>query len=222
MKNITVIVVFMLVFFRSNGQEVKVDVGYKYLYSNQWDKAIQMYNFSRPNLIEKQPLLMHGLNTSISSIFKSTKNVKQGLNVSYSYFRSLAENENSINLINLHFLNMGYMLHYENSEKLKGLYTDFMLSVTSSGVFRRLNEAPFIYDETQSKAFGIGGEINVKCGYYFKLKNKAYFSPYVMCGYTPYLFSPNTEVVINQTKGLASKNWTSILTGQVGLAFHLK
>ena len=222
MKNITASVVFMLAFFHATGQEVKVDVGYKYLYSNQWDKAIQTYNFSRPDLIEKQPLLMHGLNTSISYIFKSTKNVKQGLNLSYSYFRSLAENENSINLINLHFINLGYVLHYENSEKLKGLYTDFMLSVTSSGVFRRLNEAPFIYSETQSKAFGIGGEINVKCGYYFKLKNKAYFSPYVMCGYTPYLFSPNTEVVINQTKGLASKNWTSILTGQVGLAFHLK
>lgn len=222
MKIITVFVVFILVLFHAIGQEVKVDVGYKYLYSNEWDKAIQTYNFSRPDLIEKQPLLMHGLNTSISSIFKSTKNVKQGLNVSYSYFRSLAENENSINLINLHFLNLGYVLHYENSEKLKGFYTDFILSVTSSVFFRRLNEAPFIYDETQSKAFGIGGEINVKGGYYFKLKSKAYLSTYVMCGYIPYLFSPNAEAVMNQTKGLASKNWTSILTGQVGLAFHLK
>ena len=61
MKNITASAVFMLVFFHSTGQEVKVDVGYKYLYSNQWDKAIQTYNFSRPDLIEKQPLLMNGL-----------------------------------------------------------------------------------------------------------------------------------------------------------------
>lgn len=203
-------------------QELKLDLSYKYIYSNQWDKIIQTYNFSRPFLTEKQPLLMSGLNTSLSYIFKNEKHFKHGINLSYSYFRSSAENENFNNSLNLHFINLGYLLHYENSDKWKGVYSDLIVSVTSSGLFRNLNGEPFEYDETKSKAFGIGGDINLKCGYYLKLKNNSYLSPFLSIGYTPYLYTPNTEAVINQTKGLTSKNWTGILTTQIGLTFHIK
>jgi hypothetical protein len=203
-------------------QELKLDLSYKYIYSNQWDKIIQTYNFSRPFLTEKQPLLMSGLNTSLSYIFKNEKHFKHGINVSYSYFRSSAENGNFNNSLNLHFINLGYLLHYENSDKWKGVYSELIVSVTSIGLFRNLNGEPFEYDETKSKAFGIGGDINLKCGYYLKLKNNSYLSPFLSIGYTPYLYSPNTEAVINQTKGLTSKNWTGILKTQIGLTFHIK
>ncbi|MFM7758273.1 MAG: hypothetical protein ACKO6J_05000 [Crocinitomicaceae bacterium] len=203
-------------------QELKLDLSYKYIYSNQWDKIIQTYNFSRPFLTEKQPLLMSGLNTSLSYIFKNEKHFKHGINLSYAYFRSSAENGNFNNSLNLHFINLGYLLHYENSDKWKGVYSELIISVTSSGLFRNLNGEPFEYDETKSKAFGIGGDINLKCGYYLKLKNNSYLSPFLSIGYTPYLYTPNTEAVINQTKGLTSKNWTGILTTQIGLTFHIK
>lgn len=203
-------------------QELKLDLSYKYIYSNQWDKIIQTYNFSRPFLTEKQPLLMSGLNTSLSYIFKNEKHFKHGINLSYSYFRSSAENGNFNNSLNLHFINLGYLLHYENSDKWKGVYSELIVSVTSSGLFRNLNGEPFEYDETKSKAFGIGGDINLKCGYNLKLKNNSYLSPFLSIGYTPYLYSPNTEAVINQTMGLTSKNWTDLLTTQIGLTFHIK
>jgi hypothetical protein len=203
-------------------QELKLDLSYKYIYSNQWDKIIQTYNFSRPFLTEKQPLLMSGLNTSLSYIFKNEKHFNHGINLSYAYFRSSAENGNFNNSLNLHFINLGYLLHYENADKWKGVYSDLIVSGTSSGLFRNLNGEPFEYDETKSKAFGIGGDINLKCGYYLKLKNNSYLSPFLSIGYTPYLYSPNTEAVINQTKGLTSKNWTGILTTQIGLTFHIK
>lgn len=206
----------------AHAQELKLDLSYKYIYSNQWDKIIQTYNFSRPFLTEKQPLLMSGLNTSLSYIFKNEKHFKHGINLSYSYFRSSAENENFNNSLNLHFINLGYLLHYENSDKWKGVYSELIVSVTASGLFRNLNGEPFEYDETKSKAFGIGGDINLKCGYYLKLKNNSYLSPFLSIGYTPYLYTPNTEAVINQTKGLTSKNWTGILTTQIGLTFHIK
>jgi hypothetical protein len=203
-------------------QELKLDLSYKYIYSNQWDKIIQTYNFSRPFLTEKQPLLISGLNTSLSYIFKNEKHFKHGINLSYSYFRSAAENENFNISLNLHFINLGYLLHYENLDKWKGVYSELIVSATSSGLFRNLNGEPFEYDETKSKAFGIGGDIHLKCGYYLKLKNNSYLSPFLSIGYTPYLYSPNTEAVINQTKGLISKNWTGILTTQIGLTYHLK
>jgi hypothetical protein len=50
------------------------------------------------------------------------------------------------------------------------------------------------------------------------------YSDGVTCflGYTPYIYSPNSEAVFNQTTGLVSNNWTGIFTTQVGLSFHIK
>ena len=222
MRTLVLLSLLLLKSSFSIAQEFKIDVSYNYLYSKQWDKAIQTYNFSRPFIAEKQPLLIHGLNSSLSYIFKSTKNLSHGINVSYSYFRSSAENENLENILKLHFLNLGYVLHYERKEKLKGVYTDLIISAKSSGLFRTINGAPFAYDETTSKAFGIGGDICLKTGYYLKLKNKICLSPFFLIAYTPYLLSPNSEAVINETKGLTSKNWTGILTTQIGLTFHIR
>ena len=222
MKSIVLSIIVLLHIGFARAQEIKMDASYEYLYSRQWDKAIQTYNVSRPFLKEKQPLLMNGLNTSISYVFENEKHVKHGINVSYAYFQSSAENENFNNMLKLHFINLGYILHYENAEKSKGLYADLIISTTSTGLFRHINGNPFEYDETTSRAFGIGGDICLKAGYYLTLKNNFYLSPFISIAYTPYLYSPNSEAVINQTKELTSKNWTGILTTQIGLTFHLK
>jgi hypothetical protein len=117
---------------------------------------------------------------------------------------------------------MGYLLHYECQEKLKNLYADFIFSATTSALFRNVNGNPFTYDEEKSKAFGIGGDISVKMGYFMKFKNKNGLSPFVLIACTPYFYSPNTEAVINQTKGLTSKSSTAIISAQMGMAFHIK
>ena len=217
-------VLFGMLFFifsSTMAQEFKNDVSYKYMFSNKWDKAIQTYNFSRPFIETKQPLLIHGINASVSYIFKSSKSLKHGINLSYSYFKSSAENENLNNNLNLHFFNLGYIFHYKNNEKAKGLYTDLIISAVSSGLFRNVNDEPFEYDDTRSKAFGIGGDLSIRAGYYLNLKNKIYLSPFVLVGYTPYIYSPNSEAVINQTKGLVSNDWNGIFTTQVGFTFHV-
>jgi len=209
-------------FIDTQAQEIEVDLSYKYMFANNWDKAIQTYNFSRPFLTEKQPLFMHGISGSASYIFKSENKFKQGINASYSHFSSFAENMNFVNQYNLHFFNLGYMLRYESTEKLKGLTTDFILSASSSALFRNVNDEPFIYDEARSKAFGIGGDLSVRTSYSFNIKNKIRLSPFVQIGYTPYLFSPNTEAVINQTRGLVSTNFTDVFSSQFGLKVRLR
>jgi len=218
-----VLIFSMLFYTLSNtiAQEFRSEVSYKYMFANKWDKAIQTYNFSRPFLTEKQPLLIHGLNTSISYIFKSSKRLKHGINLSYSYFKSSAENENVNNIFNLHFLNMGYIIHYQNNENAKGLYADLIISAVTSALFRNVNDEPFEYDETRSKAFGIGGDLSIRAGYSLSLKNKIHLSPFALVGYAPYIYSPNSEAVINQTKGLVGYNWTGIYTTQIGLIFHI-
>lgn len=206
----------------ASAQEWKIELSYKYMYAKEWDKAIQEYNYSRPFLTEKQPLLIHGANASGSYIFKSEKHIKHGINLAYSYFRSAAENEYLDNTLHLHGLNLGYILQYENPEKSKGLYIDLIIAATSSALLRNVNGEPFVYDDSQSKAFGIGGDLSCKLGYRMALGGQSSLSPFVLAGYTPYMYSPNTEAVINETKGLVGPNWTSILSAQVGLAFHMK
>lgn len=216
------LLLFLFLFIDTQSQEIEADLSYKYMFASNWDKAIQSYNFSRPFLTEKQPLFIHGINGSASYIFKSENKFKQGINASYSHFSSYAENVNFVNQYNLHFLNVGYVLRYESAEKYKGLTTDFILSASSSALFRNVNNEPFIYDDMRSKAFGIGGDLSVRTSYSFNIKNKIRLSPFVQIGYTPYLFSPNTEAVINQTTGLLAPNFTDVFSSQIGVKVRVR
>ena len=216
------LLLFLFLFIDAQSQEIEVDLSYKYMFANNWDKAIQTYNFSRPFLSEKQPLFIHGINGSASYIFKSENKFKQGINASYSHFSSYVENVNFVNQLNLHLLNVGYILRYENTEKLKRLTTDLILSASTSTLFRNVNDEPFIFDEVRSKAFGIGADLSIKTSYSFNLKNNIRLSPFIQIGYTPYLYSPNTEAVINQTRGLAAPNFTDVFSSQIGLKVRLR
>jgi hypothetical protein len=216
------LLLFLFRFIDTQAQEMEADLSYKYMFASNWDKAIQTYNFSRPFLTEKQPLFMHGISGSVSYIFKSENKFKQGINASYSHFSSYAEIVNFVNQYNLHFFNLGYMLRHESVGSLKGLCTDFILSASSSALFRNVNDEPFTYNDMRSKAFGIGGDLSVRTSYSFNIKNKIRISPFVQIGYTPYLFSPNTEAVINQTRGLAAPNFTDVFSTQVGLKVRLR
>ena len=216
------LLLFLFLFIDAQSQEIEVELSYKYLFANNWDKAIRTYNFSRPFLTEKQPVFMHGINASASYVFKSENKFKQGINASYSYFSSYAENVNFVNQYTLHFLNVGYILRYENTEKCKELTTDLILSASSSALFRNVNDEPFIYDEVRSKAFGIGGDLSIKSSYSFNLKNNIRLSPFIQIGYTPYLYSPNTEAVINQTTELTTPSFTGAFTSQIGVKVRVR
>ncbi len=216
------LLLYLFLFIDAQSQEIEVDLSYKYIFASNWDKAIQTYNFSRPFLAEKQPLFMHGINGSASYIFKSENKFKQGINASYSHFTSYAENVNFLNQLNLHFLNVGYILRYESTEKYKGLTADLILSASSSALFRNVNDEPFIYDDTRSKAFGIGGDLSIKSSYSFNLKNNIRLSPFIQIGYTPYLYSPNTEAVINQTTELTTPSFTGAFTSQIGVKVRVR
>ena len=49
------LLLFLFLFIDAQSQQIEVDLSYKYIFANNWDKAIQTYNFSRPFLTEKQP-----------------------------------------------------------------------------------------------------------------------------------------------------------------------
>jgi hypothetical protein len=222
MKKFLLFFILCISLTHARAQEIKTDVAYNYLFAKQWDKIIQTYNYSRPFLANKQPLLMHGLQASITFTFQTDKKIQHGLNLAYAYTRSLAENENFVNKLNLHFLNLGYVMHFENPEKTKHVYADFLVGATSSALFRNVNGEAFVVDDERAKAFGIGGSLGFKLGYSLPLKNNSHVSPFVALGLTPYLYAPKTESVINQTSGLVARNWAGILSLQIGFAFHIR
>lgn len=203
-----------------NAQSISADLSYTYLYSGQFDKAIQTYNFSRPHLSEKQPLLMHGANAFLSYLFQSDRTVKQGIGISYSRISSTAENDNWKNTLNLHLLDLSFLFHYEHSGKISGLYSQLLISAKAGTLNRRINGEPLVVDEENLKARSIGGSVNLFSGYNLKTKGRTLLSPFIAVGYCPFLFAPNAEGVINQTLELSGKSWTTLLTAQVGFGIR--
>jgi hypothetical protein len=202
----------------SLSQETKIDGGFAYMFAPQWDKAIQTYNFSRPFLENQQPLFDIGASISVTQIFSSKNRLKHGFGLSGFSFESSAKNENFDNLLRLDILKPSYLIHFFNSDKSSGLFTEFGVSLVISVLSRKVNGSLFDFNEGRYRAYGIGGEISNKMGYRFKQKGKFSFSPFVALAYTPYLYSPNTEVLINQTQGLASKSCTPIFSAQIGVS----
>ena len=208
---------FSFFFFHvMHAQKLSLDVSYKYMYAKQWDRSIQLYNFSRPWLIEKQPLLMHGVNAGFSYDVSSKKEFNRGLSVDFSFFRSVAENKNMANAINLYISNVGYFARKDFRILHSNCYTEIRLALTVSGIFRRINQEPMLVDETQTRAFGIGSDIQVKFGYELPCLAGIKGSLFLAVSYAPYVYSPYSESVLNQTMGITNHYGTGIVGAQIG------
>jgi hypothetical protein len=219
MRNLALLFSCFLSLFSSFSQETRWEAAWVYTYAPEWDKAIQTYNFSRPFLENQQPLFDMGVSISATHIFGSKNRLNHGFSLSGFSFESRAKNENFDNLLRLGFLKTSYLMHFFSLDKTSGLYNELGISLVISVLARKVNGSLFDFNEGRYRVYGFGGEISNKLGYRFEKKGKLSFSPFIGVAYTPYLFSPNTEVLINQTQGLASKSWTPIFSTQIGVAF---
>ncbi len=214
------LVLFLHFWSISMAQELNVGASYHYLFAPQCDKIIQTYNFSRPFLSEKQPLFKHGMCGSVSYFFNSKRPLKLGIHVEYNHVGSHAKNENLDTKFNQHFLDLGCVLRFQNQEKWKSPYFDLSVSAIGNALFKRINGETFVYDDSKSRAFGIGAKIDLKLGYKLNLSNQSRIAPFCSIGCVPYFYSPKTETVINQTQGIIDKNWTMIFNAQIGLVYQ--
>jgi len=222
MRKITLILVLFFKTFLLKAQETNLGFSCDFISASQWNEMIQTYNTSRPFIINKQPLFSFGPGVSVSQTLISHKKISQGITISYSFLKSKAINENFTNTFNLHLLNLGYFIRYSYSEKGNGAFGELQISTISSGLFRNVDNVPFVYDDARSKAYGIGGNICLKAGYWFdKIKNLD-FAPFFQVGYVPYLYAPNSESVINETSGITGKENTGIFNLKTGLLLSLK
>ena len=201
-------------------QETKLSISYEYIYSPQFDKSIQTYNFDRPFLKEKQPLFINGIHSNFNHTFKNEKQLKQGFSIGYSYFRSQANNLNFNNTLYLHFIQLGYLFHYQNSKRLIGFYENIQINCVLGGLFKNINDQATQFEEHRFKSLGIGGEIIGLIGYNFQKSDR--LSPFISIGYSPYYFCPNTEALLNDSKGLIINPWVNYFKFNLGIAFKIK
>ncbi len=216
---------FLLLFCVSSAsfaQKLLFNLSYSYLQDQELDKAIQSYNFTRPFISEKQSLLIHGASGGITYLFKSDKKFRHGLNLSYTYYQSTANNQNFRNVLQLHQIMPAYVLYYGKKEETIGFFAQAKLQATLGALLRFQNGEAIVSDESTVKAFGLGGGLNAAAGYHLKISEKMRISPLISFTYCPYYYSPNMEVVLNQTMGMVNKNWSSFYNAQIGILLSFR
>lgn len=201
-------------------QEKTFSAGYCYFYSPQFDKAIQTYNFSHPELLNNQPLLQHGLGARFSIVFPSEKMLSHGFGVAYTLHGSTATNPNFETNLRLHLLRFNYVLAMHQPSCDAGAYASLSFSAVGGGLFRYVNNEAVADDGKSFRGLGIGAEISGRYGYRFCIGETTAISPFVELAISPFYYSPNTEAVLNQTKTLATTQWSQYLVAQVGCSVH--
>ena len=222
-------------------QNISIQSSYQYLYVPQWDKAIQTYNFSRPHLADKQDLFRHGYN--INLLFDiGLEHFTPSF--SYSYFNSISENSNLKVELNTRVLDIGEIHITKGFDVMLGYGTIKMSgSLRLLHITRELNDVIFNVDSNKLNVYGVGpvfnffiyyrhinllsrkrtttslkmGDVVIKDSEKSKMRyTNIVLKPFVGLGYTPFLWAPDAETILNQTYDLASKGYTSMLSFQLG------
>ena len=187
-------------------QSWKVYLGMDDVYCPRWDQAIQTYNFTRPWLSEKQPLMQYGAYSKIEHVFNSQSETtwKKSLYLNYSINSSVAENTNFINRLIVQTVTPGVGFTHGLSRKVNQLNVTICTGLLLSALKRTINDSAIVLENEWSTSFGIGVQTEMIVKYDFHLAKKM-ISPFLNFGFTPYLFQPDAEVMLNETKGLISK-----------------
>ena len=221
MKPFTFISIFVFFVLSGHAQTVSGGLSYNYLNSKPLDQAIQSYNFSRVFLENKQPLFIHGIGADITFLFKNMKSIKHGLSANYSYFGSKAINTDYNNSFNLHFINLNYVIRLSNELISKNFSMEIHSGLSLSGLYRRWNGGVFLIDELKARSFGIGGNTGVKIDYCLYRHGIYEISPFIFFGFTPFLYAPKNESVINATQKLVSKPYIYAITSKIGIVYKI-
>lgn len=202
----------------SSAQETSISAGLNYVYASQWDKAIQTYNFTRPFLIERQPLLEYGTFLHVQRIFRSKKTWHSGIGINYSFICSRADNPNFESTLRAQLINFAYVLHQAEGAWISHVSFDVASSALISLQGRRVNSETIDPAENLGFAPGFGLGVNVKANY--ALPFSVRLSAFVALGYSHLLYDPFAESLLNQTTGLNGSTQTPLINGQIGLQWR--
>ncbi len=205
-----------------SAQEWNLSGAYQYIYSPEWDKAIQRYNFSRPFLDEVQPLLVHGTFLETSYFFKNEKRIQSGIKIDYGFTRSSAENPELDIAFHLHQIGLGYAFRYSFQKKPKNIVLEGDITIFSTILSKRINQEIEMIDEEAKRALGIGGSLGFKLLYLIKTEHKIKISPFAGISYSPYLSSSESESILDPTISVNGTGDIHLLSCQLGIRISFK
>lgn len=221
MRTLTICLFLFFISPQIVGQGISVGLSYNYLYAKSLNKCIDVYNFSRPFLVDKQPRFIHGITGHLSYSFKKNKKTENGISVSYAHFGSEAKNTNYKNRFNFHLIHLNYFIRLLPLKKCNRFLGEFHLGLISSLLNRGLNNKWLIVYDNKLKSVGIGGYLGLKMSYYLNAQNKPQWAPFILLGYSPYIYAPNNEAVINATQQLITNTHLNIYHINVGISYQM-
>lgn len=202
-------------------QQFQVSLEYQMLNARQWNKATQAYNFARPFLTEKQPLMGAGVQIGLAYLLHPENTVSFGPSVKASLHRSSSENPNFNIDINAVLLDLGMKIQYRPEMGQKRLAIGFTPSIAVVMLTRKLNGEVVVIGPTEEdralRTFGAGLTLNAQAAYAFPLGDKASISPVVGFNYDPFVWAFRSEVVFNEASVGDLKSNTQIWRFQAGL-----
>lgn len=220
MKKLLIIAIFTSCANALIAQGLGISAGYSYLHSQQMNKTFDVYNFSRPWLVNEQPNFSSGLYGHAFYRLGKTGPIASGISARYQFFRSSAENPGFKLQLNFHTLDLAYQLHLEQPTRGNRPYADLEIGAVGGLMTRLINDENVQSDEEDIDALGIGGNIRLSVGYQIRLNNAWAICPNFSMSYTPYFYMPDAEAMINQTINLTSSDNQPMLMGQFGITFH--
>lgn len=210
----------LLLRLNSTAQELSASIAYTGFHSPGLSNILQAYNFSRPFLVNKQPLLRHGASASCSILSKSTDSFKQGIQISYAFFSSVSQNQALTNRLNLHLYEFNYLIYRLNPLGFSKLFAQAGAGITASALFRRVNNHPFFVDNKRTGSAGLGLNLSATIGYLGPKQHAARGVPFCTIRYVPLLFAPHNESIINGTRTMIGSGRFSALTLGIGCTFY--
>lgn len=231
MRSLLLIFFMLCSFWMSNAQsqEFGISVSYQYLYAKEWNKAVQTYNFSRPFLTEKQPLLKHGIRLGAYYLFDTSKPFAWGPSVSISLHQSRADNNNfNINLQSF-LMDLGMKLQYRPrlGDAASPLYMGITPHLTGLGLYRKLDGDVIIVEDDEEeempvRSLGMGFGFNFQLGYDLNLGKGLIVSPLLGVDYSPMVWGNRSDVVFNEASVGDLKTSTSMVRWQLGLSMRMQ
>lgn len=200
-------------------QSLSVGLGYANLQSTPWNKAIDVYNFSRPG--SSQPYFEKGISGHFTYCFQPKKPITQTISLAYGNFSSSSTDQSFTNLYHFQWLNAAFGLQWNRLFKLSNFNTQLQFGALATTITRSLNGTTYFVDGTRLTAWGIAPNFSLQMAYNLPLTQKLKLSPFIKAAYAPYVHSPNAESVLNQTKGVTGAYTHALVQFLIGVQLDL-
>lgn len=199
-------------------QQLTLGGGYQYLYSSEWDNAMQRYNFNRSFTDEAQPLLIHSTFIETAYFFASDRKTHSGVKLDYGFSRSNASNTESDLSFHLHLINLGYSFQYSFNYLKQQFYLETDVAFSTALLNKRIDGEIEVIDDEASRATEFGGKVALSLFYVIPINSDRQLAPFIGMAYAPY-FGSESEFLIDQTISPSSASDIKVLSVKVGVRY---